>query len=193
MLHASRYTPFWAVLLAPAPNQAQAPAAAAPAATTTIIIVRHAEKATAPADDPPLTAAGAARAEALVAVVKDAGIQAIVSTQFARTRATVAPAASRLGLVTETVDARARDHVASLAARLLSAHRGQTVLVAGHSNTVPDIVAALGAPKPAPICDMAYDNVYVVTVPPSGTATVVHARYGAPAPDESCRVPVMKQ
>ena len=172
-----------------------APAAAQTAAgTTTVIIVRHAEKAAEPAADPALTPAGSARAEALVDVVKDAGVRAVVSTQFVRTRATVAPAAARLGLATETADARAPDHVRALAARILSAYRGGTVLVAGHSNTVPDIVAALGAPKPAAICDAEYDNLYVVTIPPSGAASVVHARYGAPSPvDASCRIPVMKQ
>jgi broad specificity phosphatase PhoE len=176
------------VLAAPATAQSPAPG------TTTVIIVRHAEKAAEPAADPPLTAAGVARAEALVDVVKDAGVQAIVSTRFARTRTTVAPAAARLGLTVETVDARARDHVQALAARILAAHRGTTVLVSGHSNTVPEIVAALGAPKPAAICDAEYDNLFVVTVPPSGAATVVRARYGAVSPvDASCRLPVMKQ
>ena len=48
-------------------------------------------------------------------------------------------------------------------------------------STVPDIVAALGAPKPDVICDAGYDDLFIVTVPPSGTASVVKLRYGAPA------------
>lgn len=172
-----------AILLAP-PLDAQGPAAG----STTVVIVRHAEKEAEPAGDPGLTAAGAARAEALVQVVKDAHVRAIVSTQFARTRATVAPAAAALGLVTEVVDARAPDHVTALAANVLAKHRGETVLVVGHSNTVPALVAALGAPRPANVCDAEYDNLYVVTIPPSGPASVVHGRYGAASPvDESCR------
>jgi broad specificity phosphatase PhoE len=156
--------------------------------STTVIVVRHAEKEAEPAADPALTAAGSARAQALVQVVKDANVRAIVSTQFARTRTTVAPAAASLGLTTEIVDARAPDHVTALAANVLAKHRGETVLVVGHSNTVPAIVAALGAPRPANICDAEYDNVYVVTIPPTGAATVVHAKYGAASPtDESCR------
>jgi broad specificity phosphatase PhoE len=162
--------------------------AQAPLGSTTIILVRHAEKASEPAADPPLTAAGAARADALIDVVKDAGVQAIVSTQFARTRATVGPAAAKLGLVPEIADARAPDHVRAVAEGLLSRHRGETVLVVGHSNTVPALVAALGAAAPAAICDAEYDNIYVVVVPPSGKATVTHAHYGAPSPpDASCR------
>ena len=171
------------IVLAAAPLVAQAPAA-----STTIIVVRHAEKAAEPAADPALTAAGVARAEALVDVVKDAGVRAIISTGFVRTRTTAAPVAARLGLVTEIVDARAPDHAASVAAGVLAHHRGETVLVVGHSNTVPAIVAALGAPAPAPICDAEYDNLYIVTVPPTGAATVVHAKYGAASPvDATCR------
>lgn len=172
-----------ALALAAAPLTAQAPAA-----STTVILVRHAEKAAEPAADPPLTAAGVARAEALAGVVRDAGVRAIVTTQFARTRATAAPAAAALGVVPEVADARAPGHPSALATALLAAHRGETVLVVGHSNTVPAIVAALGAPEPARICDAEYDHLYVVTVPASGRATVVHARYGAAsAVDESCR------
>lgn len=173
-------------LLLAAPAAAQsATAAANSAATTTVILVRHAEKAAEPAADPPLTAAGAARAQALVSVVKDAGIQAIVSTQFLRTRNTVAPTAALLGLTPEIVDARAPDHPRAVAAAVL-AHRGETVLVVGHSNTIPAIVAALGAPRPREICDGEYDGIYVVSIPPTGRPGVTHARYGALATDTSC-------
>jgi broad specificity phosphatase PhoE len=62
--------------------------------------------------------------------------------------------------------------------RILARHRGETVVVVGHSNTVPDIVAALGATRPPPICDAEYDNLYVVRVPPTGSATVERRHYG---------------
>jgi broad specificity phosphatase PhoE len=161
-------------------------AAQSPAGTTTIILVRHAEKAAEPAADPPLTSAGVARAEALAEMLKGAGVQAIVSTQFQRTRSTAAPAAARLGLTTEILDARlpARATVDSIFAK----HRGQTILVVGHSNTVPGIVAALGAMAQPAICDTEYDNVYIVTLPATGAAAVVRAKYGVPTPVEAgCR------
>ena len=169
-----------AALTACAPAAPPAPAIpAADPGTTTIIVVRHAEKAAEPAADPPLTAAGAARAEALAEALRGVPITTVISTDFARTRSTVAPVAARLGLTAQLVDARARDHVRQVASGILSRHRGETVLVAGHSNTVPDIVAALGAPKPANICDSEYDNLYVVRVPASGAATVERRKYGA--------------
>ncbi len=149
-----------------------------PAGSTTVIIVRHGERAAEPAADPGLTPAGSARAELLAELVKDAGVQAVMSTQFQRTRLTVAPTAAKLGLTNEVIDARAPQHARIVADSILAKHRGQTVLVAGHSNTVPDIVAALGAPKPAAICDDGYDNLFVVTIPPTGAASVVRLHYG---------------
>lgn len=147
--------------------------------TTTFIVVRHAEKAADPAADPPLTVAGGERANVLAELVKDAGVKAIVSTQFLRTRMTVAPAAARLGLTTEILDARMSPR--ATADSLLARHHGQTVLLVGHSNTVPLIVAALGAPQPPDICDAGYDNVFVVTVPAAGPSSVVRLHFGASA------------
>ena len=151
----------------------------AQSASTTVILVRHAEKAAEPAADPGLTAAGAERAQALVELVKDASVRAIVSTQFQRTRLTAAPLAAQLGLTVEIVDARAPQHARVVADSILIKHRGQTVLVVGHSNTVPAIIAALGAPQPPDICDAGYDNIYVVTVPATGASSVTRMHFGA--------------
>ena len=170
----------FAAISACAPPVVQTSSALDPAGTTTVIVVRHAEKAAEPANDPPLTSAGQARAAALVDALRAFPVKAVVSTDFARTRSTAAPLAASRGLTTELVDARAPDHARAVAAGVLARHRGETVVVVGHSNTVPDIVAALGAPKPAPICDAEYDNLFVVRVPASGgAATVERRRYGA--------------
>jgi broad specificity phosphatase PhoE len=151
-------------------------AQSAPATNTTIILVRHAEKAAEPAADPPLTTAGAARAETLADVLRDARVNAIVSTQYQRTRLTVAPTAARLGIQAEVIDARVPAR--ATADTLLARFRGRTVLVAGHSNTVPAIVAAFGVPQPPDICDEGYDNMFIVTIPPSGVASVTRLHFG---------------
>jgi len=59
------------------------------------------------------------------------------------------------------------------------------VLVVGHSNTVPAIVEALGAKRPAAICDSRYDDMFVVTIAGDGKANAVHAKYGEPSPRDS--------
>lgn len=148
---------------------------------TTVILVRHAEKAAQPAADPPLTAEGQARAQALWEAVKDANVGVVITTQLARTVQTAAPTASNAHVVPEVVQAAGTDHPARVAAAV-KRHAGQTVLVVGHSNTVPAIVAALGAKEPPPICDPEYDGFYVVTIAADGSASVIRSRYGALSP-----------
>jgi broad specificity phosphatase PhoE len=153
----------------------------------TVIVVRHAEKAATPADDPPLTAAGEERAKDLLAAIRDAGVSAAITTQFARTKATAQPTVAALSLQTEIVTAgSAASHPQDVAAAVRK-HAGHTVLVVGHSNTVPAIIEALGAKRPAAICDAEYDNLYVVTIAADGKAGVIHSKFGARTPvDASC-------
>lgn len=149
------------------------------AGPTTVILVRHAERATEPASDPVITPAGEQRAQALAAALKDAGVQAILTTQFQRTRLTASPLAEALGIAAEVVEARGATHPQEVARAILSKHAGKTVVVVGHSNTVPAIAAALGAPNPGEITDTTYDNLFIVTVPAAGgKATIVKAQYG---------------
>src|SRR5690242_7274848 len=157
------------------------PLAAQQRAATTVILVRHAEKAATPADDPGLTDQGQARARALAKIARDAGVTAIITTQFARTRETARPAAEALGVTPEVAKAGGAEHAQEVA-RLIGAHAGGVVLVVGHSNTIPAIVAALGAPQPAAFCDSEYDNIYLVTIPASAPARVIRARYAEPSP-----------
>lgn len=153
---------------------------------TTVILVRHAEKAAEPASDPGLTPAGEARAQSLVEAARAAGVNAIITSQFLRTKATAAPIASALRLTPEVIDAGGAQHPQAVAQAILTRHAGETVLVVGHSNTIPAIVAALGAPQPPPICDSEYDGLYIVTVPASGEARLIRARYGAATVREGC-------
>lgn len=153
---------------------------------TTVVLVRHAEKAAAPADDPPLTAVGEARARDLWTAIRDAGVSAIITTQFARTKATAQPTATALELTPTVIPATSPSHIQDVVTEIRK-HSGKTVLVVGHSNTVPAIVEALGAKRPGAICDSRYDDMYVVTVVADGKASAVHAKYGEPSPrDTTC-------
>lgn len=146
---------------------------------TTVLIVRHAEKASAAAADPPLSAAGRTRARTLAHVAGSAGIGALYATQFKRTRATVAPLATRLHLT--PIQHPAAD-TPGLVADIQANRRGQTVLVAGHSNTVPEIVKQLTGVPMDDIPDSQFDNLYVVVLPTGGPARLTHLKYGAPTP-----------
>lgn len=160
-----------------APVTAQAPAAA----TTTIILVRHAEKAAEPADDPPLTAEGVARAQALVGALRDADIDAVYSTQYARTRATAQPLARAAGVDVRIVRAGggAPDYVATVAERARTEHAGGVVVIVGHSNTLGRTIAALGGPNDlGDLPDPVYDVLYVLLLTEGREPQLITARYG---------------
>ncbi len=164
---------------------ASAPAVSAvPVAPTamarTVYLVRHAEKGAQPAADPPLTAAGEGRALALVGVLADAGVRSILTTHLLRTRDTGRPLAERLGITPQVlrVAGPAADHARAVADAVRAMPAG-AVLVVGHSNTVPLIIAALGGPKLPDICDAAYANLFVLQLAPDGTATLARTEYGA--------------
>lgn len=157
--------------------------------TTMVFLVRHAEKAV-PGDpefdarnpaDPPLNAAGRARAEALARTLEEAGVTAIFASEFARTQQTVAPLAARVGL--EVTVHPARD-TAGLAELVATAHAGGVVVISGHSNTVPALVEALGAGAVDPIEEAwEYDNLYVVAIEAPGGARVSTLKFGVSSVD----------
>jgi hypothetical protein len=77
-------------------------------------------------------------------------------------------------------------HAKAVADQILK-HAGGTVLVVGHSNTVPAIVAALGAPRPRDLCDSEYDQLFVVVIGDAGPPRLIRSRYGpASADDPAC-------
>lgn len=160
------------------------PALAGPAAApTTVLVVRHAERASATDRDSPLSAAGEARARALAETLADAGVSAILATEYQRTRNTARPLAERLGIPVrvEAAAGSAEASAAALARRIRTEHAGETVLVVGHSNTVPLIVAALGGGEVGPLGEDEYDRLFVVLLPAAGPPRTVRARYGAPS------------
>jgi broad specificity phosphatase PhoE len=125
--------------------------------------------------DPPLSVAGQQRAQELAHVLGDAGISAIVVTPWLRNRQTAEPLARRLGdslMVVDPVDETVR--------RVLE-HRGETVLVVGHGDTIPRLVAALmGQAKPDSM-PVGYDDLYVVSLIPGQAARLTRLHYGAPS------------
>lgn len=151
-------------------------------ATTTMIFVRHAEKALTPIDDPVLSPAGEARAAELARQMVDAdvvaGVDAIYSTPYKRTVDTVQPVADMLGLEVNLYDP---DDNEAVLAKILKEHKGKIILVVGHSNTLPPLIADLGASKLVPpIAEFEYDNIYIVAIPWFGKTKTIRMRYGVP-------------
>ena len=155
-------------------SSAPAPTARPQNAPVTVLLTRHAEKVRGADDNPPLTAGGQKRAQALPAAVSKYNISAIYSTRYRRTRKTALPLVEARGLSLTLYS----DNPRKLAKRLLREHRGDTILVVGHSNTVPQIIAALGVPDPVDINDNEYGDLFVVRVHPNGSATLQRDRFG---------------
>jgi len=151
-------------------------------ATTTVIFVRHAEKATIPADNPGLNEAGKRRAAELARQLVDAdviaGIDVVYSTSYRRTEETVQPVATALNLPITPYDA---SNTETIMDEIVREHKGKIILVVGHSNTVPALIGNMGASKNVPeINETEYDNIYIVSVPWFGKTKTIRLRYGAP-------------
>lgn len=148
--------------------------------STTVYLVRHAEKdlrADPNAVDPAISSAGQERAEALAARLGSAGIKAIITSQFRRTMETADPLAIAIGVTPEVVRAGWKTDADSARA-VVSRHKGEKVLIVGHSKTLPVIIEALGGPRIADICENQYSNLFIMYLPPSGKPRFVKQHYG---------------
>lgn len=147
---------------------------------TTVILVRHAEKKIEPENpDPDLTPEGLARAQQIARMFADAGINAIYATQYKRTQQTVKPLSDRSGIPVTLLNSKQTDELVS---QMQTVHRGQTIFVAGHNNSVPAIVSALSNEKFPEIPETEYDNLFIVTIYRFGKAKVTKLKYGSPSP-----------
>lgn len=149
---------------------------------TVVVIVRHAEKAAAPANDPPLTEAGKVRAEALVAALAGATVGVVMHTPTTRTRDTAMPIARAHNLTPEVLPlgGPAAAHAAQVAEAVMK-HAGKTVVVVGHSNTVMRYIEALGGPANADLCDHQYNGIYTLVIA-HGETRLVAGQYGPENP-----------
>jgi broad specificity phosphatase PhoE len=145
-----------------------------------VYLVRHAEK-----DGDALTPTGEAQAAKLAELLKDAGITAIYTTQFERTKRTAGPLATRLrsrGIAIESssldlpADLVAHpedpDRLASYGRSVVAAVRQQgpdaIVLIVGHDTTIPAIIRALGIESPPTIAPAEFDRLFQVIPRPTG-------------------------
>ncbi len=172
-----------ALHVASIPARAQSPLRA-------VLIVRHGEKAPAPKENPPLSPAGQSRAQALLEALREAGITTIITTDQERTRATAAPLASTLhlhGVIVPRSEDPQKDagDVANAVRRA-----GGTVLVVSHQLTMPFIIADLGGPKVATVCDTEFSNLYILVPGDSKHLQLIRSHYGLPDPphDADCHI-----
>lgn len=137
---------------------------------TTFILTRHAEKADDGTKDPDLTKVGHDRAQLLVKMLQQTKVDAIYSTGFRRTHNTVAPLAEAKGLTVSKYEANKAEEID----QMLAKYSGGTIVVSGHSNTIPWLVNYLtGTDQYKTFDDGDYNNLIIVTVVEKGVATKV--------------------
>jgi phosphohistidine phosphatase SixA len=156
---------------------------------TLVFLVRHAEKGGGDVKDPELSEAGSRRAATLARMLEHARVTHLFATEYRRTRETLRPLAERIGMEVTVVPGRAQEEQVT---RLRELPPGSVAVVAGHSNTVPDMVRALGGEVSdltttelgEMLADDEYDRLFLVILrsPAPGAAssspTTLDLRYG---------------
>ena len=153
----------------------------------TVFLIRHAEREQEPKQDPPLSKDGIARSQALARLLGSAGVKAILTSQYTRTKQTAEPLATKLGLTVTPFTLKinpsnprqiAAESTAEVTSKILE-RSGESVLVIGHSNSIPDVIKMLGGDVVPAIDERKFDDLFIVTVYAKGKAKVVQLKYGA--------------
>jgi 2,3-bisphosphoglycerate-dependent phosphoglycerate mutase len=148
-----------------------------PAGGTTWLIFRHAERE---GRSDQLSDAGRKRANVLQQLGTAFRVAAVYSTDFNRTRDTVAPMAQALDLTIETYPVQGHDWLTQVEQK----HRGKVIAIVGHSNTTGEMVEALTGIKPRPIEHDHYDRFFLVRTG-GQKPTVMEIPYGSSAADKA--------
>jgi phosphohistidine phosphatase SixA len=166
--------------------EANQPSPQADFKVTTVFLVRHAEKADAPPADPPLSEKGSARAQELARMLAGAGVKAIYTSQFLRAKQTGETLAQKLGATVTPLALQmspsnprqvSEQSIAEIVNKIYE-RPGDTALVVGHSNTVPEVIKMLGGDVVPNIDEKNFDDLFIVTVYAKGKAKVVQMKYG---------------
>ena len=141
-------------------------------AQETVFIIRHAEKDV-DGHDPGLTEAGRARSAAWAAMLTEAEIDLVITTDARRTQETGRIIAEALGVeraqfamadVTGLIDALGFDYA------------DDRVLVVGHTETIPSILSGLGRLDAIEMMQGDYANLYIFSPEAAENARLIHLR-----------------
>ena len=130
----------------------------------TVILLRHAEKDIsegADAANPELSAAGNLRAEKLVGILNKYQPDAIYSTDYIRTRATVRPLARKRNAMTLIYNPRTLNEME----KLIMSGKFKRIVVVGHNTTTPALAnLLLKQDKYKPLAESEYDKIWIVKI-----------------------------
>ena len=141
-------------------------------AETTIVLTRHAEKANVWSDQ--ISEDGQKRALALVQLTHQLDVSGIYVSSAKRTQQTAAPLAKARGIAMKSTR-----RLSVLRKEILSLHHGKTVVIVGHSNTIPNLIRYL-VPHSSPpkIQESDFSNLFIIRIPDDSTnVQLEHYRY----------------
>lgn len=142
---------------------------------TKVFLVRHAERVNDGTKDPELSHSGKQRSETLKNMLHKIDFAAIYATNYKRTRNTAKPLADAQNLSIELynpMDSR------KFLDGVLSKHMGKTILVVGHSNTIPLLVnTLLGEEKYQALAEDEYSNLFMVSIVQGTDAQVIQLTF----------------
>lgn len=155
-------------------------------APITVYLVRHAEKQKDGTRDPSLTQMGLKRAQNIRRLLSSTPIHGFYATHLKRTQQTIQPTVTAQQAKLHIL--RASD-LKGLYERITQHKSGESVLVSGHSNTVPVLLKKLGIQRKITINDKnGYDDLFIVQWRPNKINSWLHLHVG-PKPPHSQVIP----
>jgi len=141
--------------------------------TTRLVLVRHAEKAY--GEDAGLLPPGKRRALLLADILDTFPLDTIYATKYRRTQLTAKPTAKRKSMEVAIYDL---DEPTRFVQRVLKRQQGYNILVAGHSNTTPDLINRfLGKEELERIDERDYNNLYILGINEEGEKELLKLRF----------------
>lgn len=126
---------------------------------TTVILVRHAERLN-DTDTTSISEAGMLRAKELAHILSSSGLARIFVSEKVRTTQTATPTAAEFGITPIEI---AGNDIARYVDSV-KAHRGDVIMIVGHSDNVPKIIGKLGISPPPTIDRSEFEHLFVVTL-----------------------------
>ncbi|MEZ9199697.1 histidine phosphatase family protein [Shewanella sp. 10N.286.54.B9] len=148
------------------------------AKSKTVIVVRHAEKLNDGTRDPALNKEGILRSISLINALPNLPLSQAIASNYQRTQLTLKPIAEANNITIEIVGTAdgLQEHITQVV-ELVKSSNGNSV-VAGHSNTVPLIIKALGGPKITPLKESDYGDLYLLSIKETGEVSLEKHHFG---------------
>ena len=116
------------------------------------------------------------RAIRLADMLDSISFQRVYSTDYNRTRETVAPLAERKNIQISIYDPRDNNFIPNVLNEFMSKEE-VCILISGHSNTIPSIINFLTGGNYKNFDDNDYGNLVIIDVPQRGKPDVLWLRY----------------